>query len=183
MELIIILILFIIIVIYVLVCPSNKAVIIIICAQILGLMFCLYMHKNMKKEEVFYNPTKFPEPDKYNIEDIRNYEDLVHLLKKTDYDIESGNYDNSREQEDYLLDKPQDPVEDIIQSILDENQDDITVDYGTSSLGAEHARRNKQSLNIRSRFDSENFKQWHEEELDEAAERRWFDRDQLEFDF
>ncbi len=180
---VIIIIILIMVIIYVLCCPSNKVVIIVMCSQLIALVFCLYMAKGKTMFESFYNPTKTLEEDKYNIETVQNYEDLVQELKRLDYNVASGNYDNSIEQDDYSIIREEESVEDIIQSILNENREDVTADYGISSLGGHNAKRAKQSMDIRSRFNSENFKIWHEEELDEAADRRWFDRDALEFDF
>ncbi len=194
---IIIPIILIIIVIYVLCCPSDEAMIIIISAQIFSLLFCLFMRENKKSSnEAFYNPTKILEDDKFDVQTPRDYNQLVHELKKIDYDIGSENYDNSPQTLDYELDKrsgqythqpmlprEEDNVEEMIQTILDENREDVTVDYGVASLGNELAKRNKQALNIRSRFTSENFKEFYEEELDEADNRVWYDRDLLELDF
>lgn len=199
-------IILIIIVIYVLCCPSDEAMIIIISAQIFSLLFCLFMRENKKSSnqtsETFYNPTKILDDDKFDIyhnqhdQTPRDYDELVHELKKINYDIGSENYDNGQETLDYELDgrsgqyahqpmlpREEDIAEEMIQTILDENREDVTVDYGASSLGIELSKRNKQAINIRSRFTSENFKEFHEEELDEADNRVWYDRDLLELDF
>lgn len=180
---IILIIILIMVIIYVLCCPSNKAVIIVLCSQLIAVVFCLYMVKGKSLFESFYNPTKKLEEDKYGIETVQNYDDLVHELKQLDYSVASNNYDNSREQDDYSIIRAEESVDDMIQSILNENREDVTADYGISSLGGHNAKRAKQSMDIRSRFNSENFKIWHEEELDEAADRQWYDRDALEFDF
>ena len=191
-------IILIIIVIYVLCCPTDEAMIIIISAQIFSLLFCLFMRENKKSsDETFYNPTKILDDDKFDIHIPRNYNQLVHELKKINYDIGSENYDNSTQLLDYSLDGrsgeyvyddelsplEEDNIEEMIQTILDENRKDITADYGIASHSTYNGSHNKRARNIRSRFTSENFKQFHEEELDEADNRVWYDRDLLEFDF
>lgn len=181
--LLIVIIILITIIIYVLCCPSNIAVIIILCSQLFALAFCLYMVNGNTVFESFYNPTKTRPENKYGIEMDRNYDDLVHELKQLDYNVASGNYDNPTETDDYSIIRAEESVEDMIQSLLDENREDVTADYGISSRMGHHGRKNKQAIDIRSRFNSENFKIWHEEELDETADRVWYDRDALEFDF
>ena len=173
---------FILLIIYIICCPFDKAMLIIICAQFLGIMACVCGYVKHSREK-FYNPSKLEEDEKFGIHIPENYEDVVQELKNIEYNVNVDNHDNADQLDTYDLDAPEISTEDMIQVILDENSTDNSVDYHVASHGAELAKRNKMALNIRSRYHKDNFKKYFEEELDESAERQWFDRDQLEYDF
>lgn len=173
---------FILLIIYILCCPYDKALLILIGMEILGIMIFFTSSKQYNNED-FYNPTTLPEEEKYDIYTPEKYNDTIQELKNITYNVNVNNHDNAKELETYELDHAEESIEDMIKHMLDENLTDTTVDYRAASLGAELSRRNKEAINIRSRYNKDNFKKYFEEELDESASRQWFDRDQLEYDF
>jgi len=178
---------FILIVVAILCGSFDKIMMTIIAAQVSGILWCMYKYGDSSpptdSTESFYNPTKLQDDEKFQVSGPDEYVDIEHELKNSHYNINADNYDNASELYNYTLDKPPNSLEEMIGIVLNENKTDFTVDYGIASHGAELARRNKEALNYRSRFNKDNFKRFFEEELDEADNRRWFDRDMLEYSF
>ena len=174
---------FVLLIIYVLCCPLDKSILMIICIQFFGIMLYLFKPRFDLLKEPFYNPSKLDDDEKFGIHIPEKYDDVIRELKNIEYNVNVNNHDNANSLAKYDLDTTKDNIDDMMTYILDENITDNTADYGIASHSAVLSRRNKDALNIRARYHKDNAKSYFEEELDEAAERQWFDKDQHEYIF
>jgi len=170
-------------IIFILVCDLDIALIAIIIMHVFAIGMC-WVSKNKRKTDVeaFQPVSKLADDDKFVVSTPQQYADVVHELNTIAYNINNENYDNLTNLDDFTLSKPAPPSHEMLEELL--KYDDETADYKAASMSAELAKRNKQAAINRARHNSESFRisSGLDEELDEAAERRWYDRDQLDLD-
>jgi len=139
------------------------------------------MNKQFKfKSENFTPVSKNSDDTKYNIYLPEKYKNIINELNTINYNIDNKNYDNLMDLDDFNINKPNDSVSDILNETLKIQTE--TLNYKIASISSELSKKNKQAINYRSYFNSENFKKSSglDEELNETYNREWYDRDQLD---
>jgi len=177
------LIIFILSIIFIIVCDLDVALVAIILMHIFAISICYQNKRSDTKIESFEPISKTSDDEKYGVLVPEEYEAVVHELNNVTHNIKNENYDNMMDLNDFSISKPPTDAYQMLDELLKTNDEDA--DYKIASLSAEMSRRNKQASNYRSRLNSENtrYSMGLDEELDEADNRQWFDRDQLDLDF